>query len=306
MSYSDQFFNTLDFSPDKRWKLPFSLAIAVHLLTLLLLVAPPTFLLPDREIQEIQTISLFTAEELQQAQKPPPAKPAAAKPAPAKEPAPPPPSQELLSTAVEPPASTALPGEMVSLHPRKIKKKIVPEPPAPDLRLKALERIQARVNQQREEEQIKHELSRLRDSLHTQPQPAKPAEAAAAASPSPAAPAVSSLAPAAGGPAAGGTVALFDLAMKKYLIAINRRISDNWALPDTQTWDKDLEAIMVIVVRTDGTVSKTYFEKKSKNIYFDQYVEKTIQASLPMPPFPSDLKKNTLEIGLRFRPSGLF
>lgn len=305
MEYSDQFCNTCDFAQDKQWKLPFGLAIAVHILTFILLIVPPSFLLPDRDIPDIQTINLFTAEELLQAQKPQPAPPAEPKvvPEPVRKETPPP--QELVSTAVEPAPAAPVPGEVLSLNPRKMKKKILPKPQEPDLRMKALERIQARVNQQREEEQIKHELARLRDTLHTQPPQDQPQKASASA------PTATTAAPAAGqsaagGPASSGTVALFDLAMKKYLIAINRRISDNWALPDTQDWDKNLEAVVVIVVRNTGIVSKTYFEKKSKNIYFDQYVEKTIQASLPMPPFPSDLKKNTLEIGLRFRPSGLF
>ena len=36
-----------------------------------------------------------------------------------------------------------------------------------------------------------------------------------------------------------------------------------------------------------------------------QFVEKTMQEAAPMPHFPADFKKSNIEIGLRFRPSGL-
>ena len=93
------------------------------------------------------------------------------------------------------------------------------------------------------------------------------------------------------------------------------KVNSNWALPPTQDWDSTLEAIAFIVVKRDGTVVETIFDKKSGNIYFDQYVEKAIKASQTMPPipaeitedkFPGEFEGGNLLIGLRFKPGGLF
>jgi len=169
--------------------------------------------------------------------------------------------------------------------------------------LKSLERIQAKVKERQENQALRDKLAQLRDSLHE----IATAEPAGSETGGPAT-------PGAGGPDAGGTAAsgtgggasMLDEALKKYYIAISRKIHSNWSLPDTQDWDPALEAIAVIVIKRDGTVVETFFEKKSDNVSFDQYVDKTIQAALPLPPFPSDIKEDELEIGLRFRPSGLF
>jgi colicin import membrane protein len=73
-----------------------------------------------------------------------------------------------------------------------------------------------------------------------------------------------------------------------------------------QNWNESLEALMVVIVRSDGAIIQSFFEKKSGNPYFNQFVEKTIKEAAPLPQFPADLKKTKLEIGLRFRPSGLY
>jgi len=46
-------------------------------------------------------------------------------------------------------------------------------------------------------------------------------------------------------------------------------------------------------------------ERKSADLYFNQFVEKTMQEALPLPAFPDGLKEKELEIGLVFHPSGL-
>ena len=94
--------------------------------------------------------------------------------------------------------------------------------------------------------------------------------------------------------------------MKQYFSAVYQKIHDNWVLPDLQNWDNSLEAILVIVIRKDGTITDSYFERKSDNIYFNQFVLKAIKDSTPLPPFPEQLDENTLEIGLRFKPGELY
>ncbi len=235
------------------------------------------------------------------------------KPEPIPEPPKPEPPPEPPKPVPEPPK------EAISLSPKpnKIKKKLTPEKKPEKVEtakaktdekkaaaknevkiLKSLERIQARVRERQENQAIRDKLSQLRDSLHDIATPDS-------SEPAPSGPPT----PGAGGTAAagaGGGGSMLDEALKKYYIAISRKIHSNWALPNTQDWDPNLEAIAVIVIKRDGTVVDTFFEKKSDNIFFDQYVEKTLQAAQPLPPFPSDLKEDELEIGLKFRPSGLF
>ena len=66
-----------------------------------------------------------------------------------------------------------------------------------------------------------------------------------------------------------------------------------------------LEAVLIIIIRKDGFVTDSYFERKSDNIYFNQFVLKALKESSPMPPFPDQLDEDTLEIGLRFKPGEL-
>lgn len=94
--------------------------------------------------------------------------------------------------------------------------------------------------------------------------------------------------------------------LKKYYIAISREIQSKWMLLDSKGWGSNLEAIAVIVINRDGTVSDSFFEKNSGNSDFDRYVERAVKASLPLPAFSSGIHENQLEIGLKFRPSGLF
>jgi len=350
-------------------RLPLVLALGLHALGFLLILFPPTFLFPHRDLSEVQTINLFDAGELAQPagsgpkqsansltkkasppepkkeepppkpepkkEEPPPEppKPEPPKPEPVPEPPKPPepeppPKPEKVIPVEPPPKPIPTPPEKaISLEPKKVKKKVAPEKlplekPKPEVAkpekakpekpvakaddkiLKSLERIQAKVKEKQENQALKDKLSRLRDSLH-EIATAKPSSSEPKGEPAPGAGGAD-----AGGVAAsgrgGGPSSMLDEALKKYYIAISRKVHSNWALPDTQDWDSNLEAIAVIVIKRDGTVVETFFEKKSNNIYFDQYVEKTIQAALPMPPIPSDIREDELEIGLKFRPSGLF
>jgi len=94
--------------------------------------------------------------------------------------------------------------------------------------------------------------------------------------------------------------------MKQYFSAVYQRIHDNWILPDLQNWDNSLEAVLVVTIRKDGVIADSFFERKSNNIYFNQFVLKAVKDSSPLPPFPEQLEENTLEIGLRFKPGELY
>ncbi|NOX24803.1 MAG: TonB C-terminal domain-containing protein, partial [Deltaproteobacteria bacterium] len=167
---------------------------------------------------------------------------------------------------------------------------------------RAMARIKAKINAEKEAREIKKDISNLVKDLHHMPKAVKKTPPAAA--PVPVAAAADNRLR--GQQAQGSSHAAMDKAKRQYYMAISRRIHDNWSLPEAQNWSPALEATIVIVVRRDGVVTRTFFEKKSANTYFDQYVEKTINDSTPMPAFPAAIREKQLEIGLRFRPSGMF
>jgi len=105
------------------------------------------------------------------------------------------------------------------------------------------------------------------------------------------------------GPSGGIAV---DENLRRYLIAVNSQIQEHWVLPDLQNWKANVEAIVIIRVRRDGTVVETTFKKRSDNVFFNQFVEKTLKLSTPLPPFPIGINQSEMEIGLKFRPGEVF
>ncbi len=297
MSYFNHYFFDQSFQTSP-WRIPLSLAIGVHILIFFLLIMPPSFLIPDHDFTEIQTIDLFTADELPQIKEQP------QKPAPAQNEQKPQATDQVKSIAIAPePVST--PAKVISLRPRKMKKKITPvkEEKKVDLRLQALARIQAKVEEKKQTEQVKHDLSSLRDNLHRSDTP----EAPTATETQPATSATNqenASAPATSGGSSRGMSALRDEALNRYYVAIHRKINKHWALPPSENWD-NLAAIYIIMIRPNGTINRSFFEKKSKNKRFNQHVERLIQASQPLPPFPSFIKKNKMDIGLSITSGGV-
>ncbi len=67
----------------------------------------------------------------------------------------------------------------------------------------------------------------------------------------------------------------------------------------------DLVAIVVITINKNGQIANVFFEEKSGDRVFDQFVTKTIEAASPLPAIPAAMKKQRYEIGLRFRPESI-
>lgn len=95
------------------------------------------------------------------------------------------------------------------------------------------------------------------------------------------------------------------MVLKQYLSSIDGRLRRFWILPEMRKWDQNLETVVVLTIRKDGTVVSQMIEKKSNDPFYDQFVLKTIQSSLPMPPFPALMSEQSIEIGIRFRPGEL-
>ena len=149
------------------WKISFALAVSVHLFAFVLLLVSP-YLHRRPLLFDVQTVNLFTAEEIELP------KPAAAKP----EPTPPPAAAKMLKpepppVSVAPAPEPAVAQPAVSLKPLK-KKERVPSPKE-ELKVKQtmlerkLRQVQARIEQQQAEATVKKEvgtaLERIRQSL---------------------------------------------------------------------------------------------------------------------------------------------
>lgn len=92
---------------------------------------------------------------------------------------------------------------------------------------------------------------------------------------------------------------------KQYYAAIINRISQFWALPEFRNWDPSIQAIVVISISQNGTITNQFFEKRSNDPTFDQFVRKALQDANPLPAIPPALRKSSFEIGLRFSPGSI-
>jgi len=85
-----------------------------------------------------------------------------------------------------------------------------------------------------------------------------------------------------------------------YVMEVWSLVRSNWAYPANMESKKDLEAIVVVVVKSDGSIVKTRLEKRSGSPIFDDSVMKAVERSNPLPPFPEGYKRSGDEIYLNF------
>lgn len=271
--------SSLDEYQVQQWKTPLALAVAIHLVTFALSLLPPSLFQRDYEIPEYLTVDLFNVTEVQP---PPPPAPVDIEPAKAKIkvasiPKPPPP--KAVSTA--------------PLKPKPKKAKEEEKSKSDELLRQRLEYLQAQLREkeamERARDVAQDAVSKIKDLY--QLEKAKDQIKA--------------------GPAAvqseqRGSYSDLSAAEKQYWAAVTTHIQSFWTLPDLQNWEKNLKAVYVVHINKDGTLLKGFFEKKSENYYFNQFVERTIQNAVPLPSFPPQVKKAELEIGLVFHPGGLW
>lgn len=100
----------------------------------------------------------------------------------------------------------------------------------------------------------------------------------------------------------GGSSAL-QSKLDEYYSTIWERIKKEWTLPRDLTKGKaELETIIIIVIERDGKIQKSWFEKRSGNVLYDQSAMRAIKKAEPLPPIPKEFSDNTFEIGIRFYP----
>lgn len=102
-----------------------------------------------------------------------------------------------------------------------------------------------------------------------------------------------------------GQKQITSIVLRQYLSAVDEKLRRYWILPEMRKWDPKLEAIVVLFVQRDGQVTKTVLERSSNDQFYDQFVMKTIEDALPLPPFPDMMPQKNIELGIRFRPNDL-
>ncbi len=88
-----------------------------------------------------------------------------------------------------------------------------------------------------------------------------------------------------------------------YQMEIESAVKNNWSYPVAllnAKARKGPEAVVLLTVRNDGKIMKHLFKQRSHNPLFDDSVQKAIEKSDPLPPFPPGYKKSYDEVEINF------
>jgi len=88
--------------------------------------------------------------------------------------------------------------------------------------------------------------------------------------------------------------------IQMYQMEVEEKIKGNWSYPVALQSREDLEAVVVVVVKRDGTILKTEMKKGSSDPIFDESVLRAVKRSDPLPPFPEAYRKSHEEIEIKF------
>ena len=286
---------------ESEWKLPFNFAIGVHLLFIVGAIYLPGLLDKKPKFADIYTVSLINiTEPVPQSDPAPPPEPAQkqeilpSRPVPVK--------AEKIAPIAEPvKAAKPVAQKAISIKPLKRKKikQVAKTQVKPDnTRSKEL----ARKNRQklaealRDEQIAKKNAQLAQEALERERNLIKnPATATSRTRPS-------SNKQAVGQKTIGGSSNLIEA---RYQAAISGRLHQFWSLPEYMQKDPNLTAVIVITINKNGQIADMFFESRSGDRVFDQFVTKTIEAASPLPPIPAAMKKQRYEIGFRFRPGSI-
>jgi len=286
----------ITFMSENEWKLPFNIAIGFHLLFFLGIFYLPGLFNTKPKFADIYTVSLVTvAEPVSQPEQV--VEESVVDPVPIK--VPPVLKVKKIAPIVEPVKKAVVPPQKaISIKPLK-KKKIKKNPQKREnSRLKEL----ARKRRERLAEALKDEEKAAKDAQEALKELERERELikTAAAVKSPSKPTSSKRKN-----STTGISGSLNLIEGQYHAAIFGRLHQFWSLPEYMQKNKDLTAVVVITINKNGQIADMFFEHKSGDKIFDQFVKKTIEAANPLPPIPAIMKKQRYEIGLRFKPGSI-
>jgi len=305
------------------WKLPLNLAIGFHILVALSTVLFPLIFKSKPEFVDIYSVNLVNMEEPAAPSAPPPAAtPAKTQSQPPPAPTPPKviekteaavkiPPKEAVPVASEQPAEVAPPAPLKAISLKPLKRKVKKEVPPDDTVQREAEK--------REREIEKQKRQQLAESLRAEQDAAEEARLAAEAAEaerklmeqtrqrlsqirSSIQSSSSSTASNTSAAQGGGSNSALDA---QYYAAVAARIQPFFQLPEIKTFDPALVTIVIITINKSGEVADTQIESSSGDALYDQFVLKSIEAANPLPPIPPALRKQRIEMGLKFSPGGI-
>ncbi len=281
------------------WKLPLNLAIGFHLILIVGAIYLPDLFQSKPRFQDIYTVDLINIaepviEEATAPKTPPPQKAPLVPETPV--------TKKAISIAESAPTPPATPVKAISIKPlkRKIKKKIIKKTKKIDesKKRKELEKIRRqRLAEALRDEELASEKAKIaaEDAVNELKQMLRTTTSESSNNSTPPKSESASR-------KSGGSTSVLE---NQYLASLANRLQQFWSLPEYKVWDSALTAVVVITLRKDGTVSSQFFEKRSGDRFFDQFVQKTLQDAVPLPPIPPALKIERKEIGFIFTPSGI-
>jgi len=290
------------------WKLPLNVAIGIHVFILLGSLYLPGIFKSKPKFADIYTVSIINIAE-PTASTPPAAPVQKTSPppviAPAKK------SQKAVPIAAPEETVTPTPAPQKALSLKPIKKKIIQDikptekvkPPENQLRKQEIERNKRQLLAKaiREEEILTAQAQLAQEALEAERNLLQPSQPVNTVNNVPARSPADSNKQAATATGGGSN----NLIESQYLASVFNRLHQYWAPPEYLQQNPDLTAVVVITINLDGNIANMLFESKSGDRVFDQFVNSTIEAANPMPPIPAALKKQSFEIGLRFRPGSI-
>lgn len=296
------------------WKLPLNLAIGIHVLAILSSIYLPGLFEAKPRFADIYTVSIINVAEPVAEPPPPPPPPKVAQPKPEVKSVPKaaPAKKAVALDPPAPPQETA-PAKAVSLKPlkKKVVKKVeepkVETPPEPKVKPKqkpnndalAKKRRQELADAIREEELLAEKARLAKEAVEMEKQLLAPMQAR------------SSVTSRTTGPTKVNSTSTkvsssSDSQVERmYYAAITNRLLQFWALPESMQKQSALMSTAVITINQNGQIADIFFENRSGDKVFDQFVKRTIEAANPMPAIPAAMKKQRVEIGLNFKPGGI-
>ncbi|NOQ45511.1 MAG: TonB family protein [Desulfobulbaceae bacterium] len=297
-------FYRLQREADRKWTVPVNLAVGLHVGVVFAALYLPAIFDHKPLLDEVITVNLVSLETVEatpevtpQLEKPvpetTPPKPApTVKPEVKKVPVIPKPEPEITPASVEP-------ARPISVKPlkRKIRK-------ARDTRLAEEKQRQRRAEELKRQDQArKRDLARARQ---LEKQAAEEARRATAelASVYRETQAVQS-APRRPSGSSSGSKQVKSAMLRQYYADLQGRVQQRWKPPEMKKWPPTLETRIEFTVRKDGSVTNLVVAKKSGDAFFDRFAKEAVRSAAPMPPIPGVLKETTVDIGLRFLPTGV-
>ena len=86
----------------------------------------------------------------------------------------------------------------------------------------------------------------------------------------------------------------------RYLALVEAKIDQHWVAPAVSMDQQHLKVMVKFRILPTGEVTNLTINKGSGNPYYDAAAQRAVQASTPLPPFPSDLRESYLDVLYKF------